>query len=232
MIVLFLILLVTIYLLKTTFSELFKVVAYNSDSNTIPQYDIETPYEQLISILQKNLTSIRFNPHPNFILQNSKDYIKTFTKYPEISEFPFSSQFKNILTDQFINQLNISPDFKNSKFQIFTNPSNIYYKNFLDTREYIFNVILHNEKLAFTTKLLVYITIDNLKSFMIDENIITMPTTSNIYINHIDIESFQETSQLTPFSNNIESYYLMNTNKLYLFKPFLTNEIYHNKTKL
>jgi hypothetical protein len=225
-------LLIFIYFIFRYRKELFKVVAYNSDN--VPSYEIETPYNTLVSILQKNLDKINTNlsKHPSFSLAISQNYINDFTKYPEISEFPFNSLFKNILDDRFISQLSTSPDFVKSKFEIFTNPSNIYYREANNLREYVFNVILHNQKLSFSTKLLVYVTIDNINSFMINENIITQPNNYNVYINHIDIQPFQDKLSLIPFSNDIETYYLKNTNKLYLFKPFLTNEIYHNKTKI
>jgi hypothetical protein len=218
---------VVIIIHKTRFLELFKVVAYNSNDNAIPQYDIETPYEQLVYMLQKNISNIRLTTHPTFILQKSQNYTTSFTKIPDVFvlNFPFASIFKNILTEQVINQLNISIDFKNSKFELFTNPSNIYYNDFTpNTREYLFSIILHNAKLSFTTNLLIYLTLDNLTSFMIDDNIITLPNNNDIYINHIEIQPFQETLHLTPFSNNVESYYLMNTNKLYLFKTILKND--------
>jgi hypothetical protein len=218
MITIILIIILLVFLYKHTF-ENFEIVAYNntivSENKIDSIYDIESNTLQSLfdNLNLKNKDFKESNLDKQFKLVNSN------------LKFPFSNIFKKLIIEYIHDSI---PKYKKDKVYILGKVNNIYQKDEVLSRTFIFNFTLVNPVNFFTRNIKIRLNINNINVFLddtfnyfdaIDENLVRLNTNlESITLDKNDYINFT----FNPIDKLYEPYYLIK-NKYYLLDPFLTS---------
>jgi hypothetical protein len=191
--------LIFIYVIHFVFNkfEFFEnPVEYNSDD--IPENKLDSIYDKETA----DLTNL-FNTLPT-IKEIPSDYKNTFQNVSNYTILIIYNEFSKRLVDVFDNLFNI-------KINIVKESYNVYYKDFEDSREYIFNININNKKTNTIRILKVYLKINQIKNLLNDKgdieqyNLIYLK--NNIEINKLVLDDLLKDETEVSSSNLFSNYY-------------------------
>jgi len=185
-----------IHFVFNTFEFFENPVEYNSDD--IPENKLDNVYDKETV----DLTNL-FNTLPKNVSIPS-DYKNTFQNVSNYTTLIIYNEFSKRLVDVFDNLFNI-------KINIVKESYNVYYKDFDDSREYIFNININNKKTNTIRILKVYLKINQIKNLLNDKgdidqyNLIYLK--NNIEINKIVLDDLLKDETEVYSSNLFSNYY-------------------------
>lgn len=218
MIIYYIIIIIIIVFLYIREYENFEIVSYNN--NNIPNYKINSTYDNDINELQKIFNSLNIK-NKNFQDSILDDQFKLINSN---LIFPFTNVFKSIIIEYIYTNI---PKYKNDNVYILGKFNKIYQKDQGTSRIFIFNCTLVNPINFITFNIKIRLKINNINLILdekynyidiIDNNFIKLNTIlESIIIDNPDLKN-----TFTPIDNLYEPLYLIK-NKYHLLDPFMTS---------
>jgi hypothetical protein len=208
-----LIFVILFWLFKHKFYDYFTVYSSNaSDIKDIfpSQLDIQT--NKIKDLLSKEFTEIDFD--------TSKIDKNTWKQFSFYENFIYEKKFKDVCLSKLKNIL--SNEFPNIELISTKQFDNIYWKDILNNRHFIFDITISSKNYAFTRIFSVYLILNNINNYLLDDG----SYIPNINLNDSDILikfikenlSGSENLQILPGKSPVNYYEIKN--KLHLMDVF------------
>jgi len=187
--------------------EFFEVLPANSSKIKKEETMYDTETDSLIKLFGQNEKQIS---------------VKTFEKIPYYESFELSELAKEKALESINEIFNKSIEFKNSKNLIIKDPYNIYYKNILNNRHYIFMIDINNITKKFIRSFIIHLVLHDYNNYFINGSYFFNPNiTKDLEIRNINIQLEETESKISGIESlNIPemSYYKID-NPLHIMDP-------------